>query len=130
MISVDTNVIVRLLVGDDRDQAQRARALFALNPIGIGKTVLLETECVLRSAYGFSAAEIRRGFEQLLGLPQVTLADQAVIVPALAWYREGMDFADALHLSEAIDADSFATFDRALKACAERLKGTPPIIAP
>ena len=130
MIAVDTNVVVRLLVGDDADQARRARTLFAQNPIWIGNTVLLETEWVLRSAYDFSSTGIHSAFEKLLGLPQVTLGDQAVIVPALVWYKQGMDFADALHLAAASHASGFATFDRALQRSAERITGTPAIVAP
>jgi len=97
---------------------------------GIGNTVLLETEWVLRSAYDFSPTGIHSAFKKLLGLPQVTLGDQAVIVPALVWYKQGMDFADALHLASASHASGFATFDRALQRSAERITGTPAIVAP
>lgn len=130
MIVVDTNVVVRLIVGDDPDQRPRARALFAQNQIWISATVLLETEWVLRSAYDFTAAAIHGAFEKLLGLPQVTVGDQTVVVPALVWYKHGMDFADALHLAAASHTDGFATFDRALKRSADEITGTPSILAP
>ncbi len=48
MIAVDTNVLVRLLTGDDPVQESAARSLFASGPIWIAKTVLLETSWVLR----------------------------------------------------------------------------------
>jgi len=51
MIAVDTNVLVRLLTGDDPAQTQRAVELFAQESILIPKTVLLETEWVLRYRY-------------------------------------------------------------------------------
>lgn len=130
MIAVDTNVVVRLLVGDDREQAHRARSLFEQNPIWVGATVLLETEWVLRSAYDFSAMAIHGAFEKLLGLPQVTVGERNVVVPALIWYGHGMDFSDALHLSAAAHADGFATFDRALQRSAEKLAGAPAVLTP
>jgi len=54
MIAVDTNVLVRFLVRDDRKQAARAAALLRSSSVWISKNVLLETEWVLRSLYGFS----------------------------------------------------------------------------
>ena len=51
MIAVDTNVLVRLLTGDDPAQTQRSVELFAQESILIPKTVLLETEWVLRYSY-------------------------------------------------------------------------------
>ena len=54
MIAVDSNVLVRFLVLDDAKQAARAAALIRANEIWVSKTVLLETEWVLRSLYGFS----------------------------------------------------------------------------
>ena len=47
MLSVDTNVVVRLLVNDDPQQGERARKLFDSDQIWIGVTVLLESAWVL-----------------------------------------------------------------------------------
>ena len=60
MIAVDTNVLVRFLVRDDAKQAGRAASLIRANAVWISKTVLLETECVLRSLYA-SRRECGRG---------------------------------------------------------------------
>jgi predicted nucleic-acid-binding protein len=59
MVAVDTNILVRLLTGDDPKQAAAARSLFASEQIWIAKTVLLETGWVLRSLYGFEESAIR-----------------------------------------------------------------------
>jgi len=67
MIAVDTNMLVRLLAGDDVKQAATARSLFAAGPIWIAKAVLLETEWVLRSLYGFEESAVRDAFTRLLG---------------------------------------------------------------
>jgi predicted nucleic-acid-binding protein len=115
MIAVDTNVLVRLLTGDDPAQTRLAADLFAQESIFIPKTVLLETEWVLRYRYELSPTVILTAFRKLLGLPQVEVEDNNVLVEALARYEEGMDFADALHLASVGEADQFATFDARLK---------------
>jgi predicted nucleic-acid-binding protein len=43
MLAVDTNVLVRYLLNDDRAQAARARKLIDANEIFVPKTVFLET---------------------------------------------------------------------------------------
>lgn len=120
MIAVDTNVLVRLLTADDPDQTARAAALFEREAVLIPKTVLLETEWVLRYSYRLDAAGVLTGFVRLLGLPSVTVEDEAAVADALALYERGVDFADALHLSSAKQAAVFATFDSRLKKRAGR----------
>lgn len=128
MIAVDTNVIVRLLVADDRRQANRARRLFEANGILIPTTVLLEAEWVLRSAYDFKPAAIFEAFQKLLGLPQVALTEPTVVHAALTAYHNGLDLADALHLTGSAAAERFATFDPKLLTSARRLSGLIPVV--
>ena len=120
MIAIDTNVLVRLLTGDDPDQTKRAASLFESNDILIPKTVLLETEWVLRYSYELSAEVVLSAFRKTLGLSQVVMEDEPAVIAALASYEDGMDFADALHLASASKAESFATFDARLKKRAGR----------
>jgi predicted nucleic-acid-binding protein len=130
VIAADTNVVVRLLVADDRRQTERASALFRAESIYLGKTVLLETEWVLRGAYGLSSAAIAPGLRKVLGLSGVTVEDSATVARALDWYEEGLDFADALHLASSGAAPHFATFDRKLLKRAKGLVGAPTVVAP
>jgi len=58
MIAVDTNLLVRLLTSDDPDQARRAARIMESDDIFIPKTVMLETEWVLRHAYGIEKVNI------------------------------------------------------------------------
>lgn len=120
MIAVDTNVLVRLLTGDDPAQTKRAADLFARENIFIAKTVLLETEWVLRYSYELPPAVVLAAFRNILGLPQVAVEDGAALVEVLARYEGGMDFSDALHLASVREADEFATFDTRLKKRAGR----------
>ena len=130
MTAVDTNVVVRLLTGDDPKQAAAAKALFASEPIWIAKTVLLETGWVLRSLYGFEESTIRDAFIKLLGLKNVQIEDEPSVASALALTAHGIDLADALHLSSKPPGAVFVSFDqpfvrRAMRAGVVRVSGVP-----
>ena len=114
MISVDTNVIIRLLTGDDQPQFKRAKSLFEKESIFITTTVILETEWVLRYAYNFKPLIIAGAFQSLFGLSNVQLEEPLIIAEAIEWHKEDLDFADALHLAKSQTSRSFATFDKKL----------------
>lgn len=120
MTAVDTNVIVRLLTGDDVEQAAAAKALLASEPIWIAKTVLLETGWVLRSVYGFSEEAICDAFRKLLGVKNVHAEDETGVAAALALAAHGIEFADALHLSSRPSGAVFVSFDRSFVRSAKR----------
>jgi len=130
MTAVDTNVVVRLLTGDDAKQAAAARSLFAAGPIWIAKTVLLETAWVLRSLYGFEDAAIRDAFTKLLGLKNVHTEDKPSMAAALALAARGIELADAIHLTGRPQGAAFVSFDqsfvrRAKRAGAAAVSGLP-----
>jgi predicted nucleic-acid-binding protein len=129
LTGVDTNIIVRLLTRDDLIQAAKADSLFKNHSIFIPDTVFLETEWVLRYAYGFSPTAIYEAFFKLCGLPNVTLSNPNRMRTALEWYSEGMDFADALHLALSQDCRVFYTFDQKLVRKA-RNRGRCAILEP
>lgn len=115
MISVDTNILVRYVTNDDPSQAKRALAVLARKEdIFIAKSVLLETEWVLRAVYDLPALSIQKAILHVLGLPNVIVEDAQEVAQALEYNEKGLDFADALHLASSCDADAFFTFDCAL----------------
>lgn len=120
MIAIDANVIVRLVTNDDPGQVRRAAALIAGHEIFIPKTVLLESEWVLRYAYSLDRVAIARVIRGVLGLPGVSIEDPRAVATAIEWFEGGMDFADALHLASSNRADRFASFDAKLLARARR----------
>ena len=111
MTAVDTNVLVRLLTGDDPEQSAAARAVFAAGPVWIAKTVLLETGWVLRSLYGFDPGAIREAFTKLLGLENVHAEDEPSMAAALALTERGIELADAMHLTSRPAGAAFVSFD-------------------
>ena len=118
MRAIDTNVVVRFLTGDDPAQAKAARKAIEAGEILVPITVWLESEWVLRSGYSFTPQQIAAGFLGLAGLPTVATDEPQVLAAAIDWLREGMDFADALHLAKAQGCEAFLSFDRKLAKAA------------
>jgi predicted nucleic-acid-binding protein len=125
MLAIDTNLVVRYLTGDDPDQSAKAKAVIESESVFVCTTVLLETEWVLRSVYGYDAVQVVGALRGFAGLEQVTIEDDATTAQALDWMQAGMDFADAVHLLKAADCDAFVSFDRKLARAAKRLGAIP-----
>ncbi|MGU9982028.1 type II toxin-antitoxin system VapC family toxin [Phreatobacter sp. HK31-P] len=130
MIAIDTNVVVRILVDDEPAAVARAKRLLEGNRVFVPHSVLMETEWVLRSTYGYSKDRIVHGLTAFLGLHQVEVTDKVRLAEAMEWWAEGMDLADALHLIAAADCDSLATFDRQFIRAAAHLNARPTVAAP
>lgn len=111
MIAIDTNIVVRFLTADDPVQFEQAAKLFREADIFIPDSVILETEWVLRFAYDFSPAEITGGLQKLLGLPNVRVDSYDRMVKVFDWHKQGLDFADALHLAGSSTFSALVTFD-------------------
>lgn len=122
MLSVDTNVVIRLLVNDEPHQAEQARRQFETEEVWIGVTVLLETVWVLESVYELSPAATAEALRGVLGLPNVWTEDANAVTAALDVAASGVDFADALHVLRSPEGAEFATFDRALAKSGRRLR--------
>ncbi|MFO1424975.1 MAG: type II toxin-antitoxin system VapC family toxin [Candidatus Competibacteraceae bacterium] len=99
MIAFDTNLLVRAATNDDPPQVAVVRQLLALNAVFIPRTVLLETEWVLRAGYRKTREQISRFFAELLETDNTVIENHDAVAQALDWYRLGADFADALHLA-------------------------------
>jgi predicted nucleic-acid-binding protein len=130
VVAVDTNVVVRLLTGDEPARTEVARRLFMAETIFLAKTVILETEWVLRSLYNLSPRTIVEALSALVALLQVRCEDTTAVQAALALVRDNLDFADALHDASSGAVVRFATFDRTLvrraKAAATGIVVTSP----
>jgi predicted nucleic-acid-binding protein len=124
MIAFDTNLLVRLAVNDDPYQAELAEQLINNNEVFISRTVLLETEWVLRSVYKKSRGDIASFFDNALITENVVIEHTTEVEQALNWYKLGADFADALHLC--ICGESLLhTFDAEFCKAANKLGITP-----
>jgi predicted nucleic acid-binding protein len=121
MLAIDTNLIVRFLVGDHPAQSAKARTLIENEEVFVSSTVMLETAWVLRSVYGYTGDQLTSALAAFGGLPRVKLAEPAVVAQALEWTKGGLDFADALHLAKARGCEGFVSFDRKFAKAANRV---------
>ena len=130
-VALDTNVLVRLLVNDDPPQAQQPAALIdASVACFVPITVVLELEWVLRGAYKLPRDAVINAFEGLLAIRQLYLEQEDLVRRALDWHRQGMDFADALHLARSEGCGALISFDRQLAMVAGQLNLQPAVKSP
>jgi predicted nucleic acid-binding protein len=74
VISADTSVVVRYLVGTPANQARRAAALIDGDTmVGISTVALVETAHVLRTQYGVQRADVLETLIELLTRENVVL---------------------------------------------------------
>ena len=133
MASLDTNVLVRLLVDDDHRQLVHAKNLIQATSeqgemLFVPVTVVLELEWVLRSAYEMAKPTILGAFVALLETRELRFQFEPAIERAIEYYRRSnVDFADCLHLGlgGAEGELPLMTFDRK----ASRLQGVQLVSA-
>ena len=121
MIAIDTNIIIRFLTHDDERQYKKSFSVFNSQEVFIPDTVILETEWVLRYAYNFSPEDICGAFINLFGLKNIHLSNATFIAQAIEWHKQGMDFSDALHLTQCQQYEKLYTFDKAFSSKAKNL---------
>lgn len=114
MISVDTNVVLRLILADDADQVAAIRAMMARTSLFLTLTVLLETGWVLESRYRMTRQSVADALTSVIDLDGVEVARRALVQWAVSRYRSGADWADMIHIAAAARLDGFATLDRGL----------------
>lgn len=129
-VAVDTNLVVRYITRDDPMQERKARAVFLEHRIFIPKTVLMETEWVLRFTYRYSADQIAGALTRIIDNERIEVEDSAATRLALAGFKQGLDFADALHLAACGGIETFFTFDKPLFKRAASVFPRPIVIAP
>ena len=112
MTALDANIIVRYIVQDDPNQFAQARNLIRGTLCFIPDTVILETAWVLQSVYGIGQEKIVAKFSAVFGLPTIHVSDPDRLKQTLAWYADGFDFGDALHLATCQRLSDLKTFDQ------------------
>ena len=93
MLGLDTNVLIRYLIEDDRRQYEKARRLIHREagkgePVLVSLLVLLEIEWVLRSRYGLSKVEILAAFSALLEAADLAFEDETSVEYALYSWKD------------------------------------------
>ena len=116
----DTNVLVRVLVGDDPAQTKRAERAFVRHAndggVFVSLVVLAEIGWVLSAAYEWERAAIHERLTRLVRTRGIVVEDLELVEAALERYRGGKaDFADYLIAERATRMGAeLVTFDKRL----------------
>ncbi|PPQ15546.1 VapC toxin family PIN domain ribonuclease [Bradyrhizobium sp. AC87j1] len=113
-ITPDTNVLVRVLVGDHAEQSKVAEALLKkADLIAISIPALCELAWVLSRGYKTSAENISASIRHLINASNAVV-DRPAAEAGLAFLDTGGDFADGViaHEGNWLGADTFVSFDR------------------
>lgn len=131
MRAVDTNVLARYYLRDDAAQGRVAASVLSAGDVFVPKTVILELEWVLRYVAEQPGKKVVECLEHLIALSGVTVEDRDQIETALGHCRNGIDFADALHLAASQACSELLTFDaRGFARRARKLGLKPPVLVP
>jgi len=129
--AVDTNVLARFYLRDDATQGRIAADVLSAGDVFVPKTVVLELEWVLRYVADQPEDKVIECLVHLIALPGVTVEDRDEIETALGHCRNGIDFADALHLAASKACTELLTFDgRGYARKARKLRLKPPVRVP
>jgi predicted nucleic-acid-binding protein len=119
MRAIDTNVLLRLLVRDDKRQVAAAEA-YAASGGWVSHLVLAEVVWVLSAVYARTPAQLIAALELLLKHDRLALQDADTVSAARAHFKDrpSLGFSDCLVLAIAHKAGhlSLGTFDKALGA--------------
>ncbi|HET8880551.1 MAG TPA: type II toxin-antitoxin system VapC family toxin [Solimonas sp.] len=113
-VTVDTNVLIRSIVRDDKKQAIAAdRVLRSAELIAVPLPCLCEFVWVLLQVYGIPRKDIAEAIRTLLGVGNVE-TDRAAVEAGLTVLEAGGDFADGIIAFEGIrlGGQAFVSFDR------------------
>ena len=113
-IAADTNVLVRVMTGDDLRQNRIAQAELAkADVVALAVPALCELVWVLSQAYKIPSAEIAEVIRRLMNGANVVVNWQAVEA-GLAHMKAGGNFADGVITYEGnwLGAETFVSFDK------------------
>ena len=130
MISVDTNILARLLLKDDAKQYRETKSLLESDEeVYVPITVLLELAWVLK-VRDSTRQEILAALRGIVDLPQVRPQHPDAVRRAFGWIEGGMDTADALHIALSERVTRFVSFDEGLAKRAGLVGARPHVTAP
>ncbi|HXR37920.1 MAG TPA: type II toxin-antitoxin system VapC family toxin [Terracidiphilus sp.] len=119
MIGLDTNVLARFFLQDDRLQSPKAdtimNSLTVEDPGWVGVATILELVWVLESKNRFKRKTITMTLNQLLRREEIVIEQPECVQGALLLFRKGKaDFADCLIAvsARAAGCNRTMTFDR------------------
>lgn len=121
---VDANILLRFLIDEPRDLADRVVAIFEAAErhhvaLVVTSLTLAEVVYVLESVYKWERRTIADRLLDLVSASVLQIAEQSILTQALAWYRDigSLHFADA-YIAAVAAAQGHGvviSFDRAMR---------------
>lgn len=124
-ITPDTNVLVRIAVGDDlRQQAAAIAILKDAQLIAVTLPTLCEFGWVLSRGYKRSRTDIAEAIRKLIDIP-IVVTDRPAVEAGLSMLESGGDFADGVIAFEGRrkGGELFVSFDRKAVETIEKTRG-------
>lgn len=112
--TLDTNVLVRLIMGDAEAQQRKAiETLEAAELVAVSVHALCEFAWVLDRAYGIDRADISSAIRRILDMRNV-VANRPTIEAGLTVLDAGGDFADGVIAFDGqwLGGETFVSFDK------------------
>ncbi|GLQ89386.1 type II toxin-antitoxin system VapC family toxin [Dyella flagellata] len=113
-IIADTNVLLRIIVGDDVKQCRAAMAVMeSADSVAVSLHALCELVWVLLRSYDVSRADTAAAIRQLMDTRNIVL-NRPAVEAGLSIQEAGGDFADGVIAFEGqwLGADTFVSFDQ------------------
>ncbi|NCN59317.1 hypothetical protein COW99_04205 [Candidatus Roizmanbacteria bacterium CG22_combo_CG10-13_8_21_14_all_38_20] len=117
---VDTNILLRYLVGDEPKQHLQAVKWFkeakrGKRKLRIPAIVIAETCFVLESFYKLKRESIAEALEILISQKWIKITERKVLLSLFEYYRQGLHFVDSYLLSwSKYNNEPILTFDKQL----------------
>lgn len=118
---VDTNVLIRFLVGDNPVQQKQAGQWFAEGESGKRKITIVplivaETVFVLESFYKKTRLEVAEALKVFLSQRWFVVEDREILIESLIFYEKGRHFVDSYLVAwTQVCHGTVLTFDKQLK---------------
>ena len=128
-VSLDTNVLLRLVIGDDEAQQRTAaETLERAELVAISVQALCEFVWVLDRSYRVARPDISASIRRILDMRNV-VANRPTIEAGLAVLDAGGDFADGVIAFDGqwLGGETFVSFDRKAAKLVEG-QGTPTLL--
>ena len=123
MLLIDANAILRYMLNDNVDMANKVRELIEKNKVTIRYEVMAEVVYVLNKVYLLPRNEIAEGIKVFLSGQNIETESEEVLSLALKTYAEkNIDFVDCvLYGFKAIYGHDVFTFDKKLNSMIYKL---------
>lgn len=114
MVMLDTNMILRYLLNDNKEMADEAEKVIKENTVQVTIEIIAEVVYVLRGVYAIDRAAIKTSLLDFLS--EVETAEPEVLRIGIEAYAEqNLDFADCiLYAYHKVKGYEIKTFDRKL----------------